>query len=106
MFIGLIGTRYSGKSTVSDYLKTRGFTVLRLRDNAGHDEDTSTAASGSVGDGNLNVPENATSSKYAGNQRSVAGPSQPISIPNAGRPSDPTSDLQGNPSSTKYTVPS
>ncbi|PVG01867.1 hypothetical protein CPB86DRAFT_698584 [Serendipita vermifera] len=26
MFIGLIGTRYSGKSTVCEYLKTRGFT--------------------------------------------------------------------------------
>jgi len=52
MFIGVIGTRYAGKTTVVDYLKTRGFTVLKLRsslqgaDGLGiNDEDTSTAAS-------------------------------------------------------------
>lgn len=46
MFIGLIGTRYAGKTTVIDYLKTRGFTVLKLRSGDGtNDEDTSTAAS-------------------------------------------------------------
>ena len=46
MFIGLIGTRYSGKTTVVEYLKTRGFTVLKLRSGDGmNDEDTSTAAS-------------------------------------------------------------
>ncbi|KAG8827933.1 Deoxycytidine monophosphate (dCMP) deaminase [Serendipita sp. 401] len=49
MFIGLIGTRYSGKTTIIDYLKTRSFTVLQLRGRGANDEDTSTAAS-SIGD--------------------------------------------------------
>ncbi|CAG8714183.1 14794_t:CDS:2, partial [Acaulospora colombiana] len=63
------------------------------------DEDTSTAASGSAGDTNLNVPENATSSKNTVNQHSnaAASTSQPISIPHITKPSsssDPLSDLQ------------
>ena len=56
MFIGVIGTRYSGKTTVVEYLKTRGFTVLKLRSGDGiNDEDTSTAASSNDANGNHNI---------------------------------------------------
>jgi hypothetical protein len=52
----VIGTRYSGKTTVVEYLKTRGFTVLKLRSGDGiNDEDTSTAASSNGANGNHNI---------------------------------------------------
>jgi len=32
MFIAIIGSRFSGKSTVEDYLIAKGFTSVHLRD--------------------------------------------------------------------------
>jgi len=83
MFIGVIGTRYSGKTTVVEYLKTRGFTVLKLRSGDGiNDEDTSTAASSEDANENQNIVTKDVTITL--NENPNAGPSvQPIILPPA-----------------------
>jgi dephospho-CoA kinase len=94
MFIGIIGTRYSGKSSVITYLKTRGFTVLQLR-SATNDEDTSTAAS-SDDDGKQDMSHesgNVNSRKSIDKTGPVASTSSAPSA--AAGPSDSFADLSG-----------
>lgn len=96
MFIGLIGTRFSGKSTVVDYLKSRGFTALHLR-GANEDDSASTAAS------SLDNAPNDTQQIVDLNNRasSSAGPSKISAIPIPGAQElvvpDLVPDLAGNP---------
>lgn len=80
MFIGVIGTRYSGKTTICEYLKTRGFTVLLLRD-ATHDEDTSTAASSNDSREELSHAEGTSTDQLYEDSRQIAGTSS--SVPKA-----------------------
>jgi hypothetical protein len=97
MFIGIIGTRYSGKSSVIAYLKTRGFTVLQLR-SATNDEDTSTAAS-SDDDGKQDMSHesgNVNSRKSIDKTGMMASTSSALSINQAAAgPSDSLADLSG-----------
>jgi hypothetical protein len=100
MFIGIIGTRYSGKSSVITYLKTHGFTVLQLR-SATNDEDTSTAAS-SDDDGKQDIDishesGNVNSRKSIDKPGPVAGTSSLAPFVNqaAAGPSGSFADLSG-----------
>lgn len=98
MFIGIIGARYSGKSSVILYLKTHGFTVLQLR-SATNDEDTSTAAS-SDDDGKQDISHesgNVNSRKSIDKPGPVAGTSSSAPFVNqaAAGPSDSFTDLSG-----------
>lgn len=90
MFIGIIGTRYSGKSSVVTYLKSRSFTVLQLR-SAANDEDDSTVAS-SDGGGARDIYQEAGTSKVHENAIPIPG----VSLAPAGKStSDSLIDLAG-----------
>ena len=77
MFIGIVGTRYSGKTTVCEYLKTRGFTLLQLRDSA-HEDDTSTAASSNDSREILSHVEGASTDQLYEDSRQIAGTSSSV----------------------------
>jgi hypothetical protein len=98
MFIGIIGARYSGKTSVISYLKTRGFTVLQLR-SATNDEDTSTAAS-SDDDGKQDISHDSgeiNSRKSIDKTVPMASTSSSAPLVNqvAAGPSDSFADLSG-----------
>lgn len=96
MLIGIIGTRYSGKSSVATYLKTRGFTTLHLRSGA-NEEDTSTAAS-SENNGNPDISHDLgnTSTGKMPAKGPVASTSSALFIgQSAAGPSDSLGDLSG-----------
>jgi hypothetical protein len=103
MFIGIIGTRFSGKSTVVDYLKSRGFTSLHLR--GGNEDDSASTVASSLDNDNVldgseevldlsSVDPNAYSSANASGSNSKAGPSgsHPIPIPIPASAPIPTTD--------------
>ncbi|KAG8828462.1 Deoxycytidine monophosphate (dCMP) deaminase [Serendipita sp. 399] len=95
MFIGLIGTRYSGKTAIVEYLKTKGFTVLQLRERGANEDDTSTAAS-SLEDhvASLEIGESNSTTTHEGSS-SMAGPSHARLADNSGITEDRTASVPG-----------